>query len=66
VCAAHGIEHRFTKPAHPWTKGQVECFNRTRKEATVRHYHYHTTVQLKEHLQAFLLAENHGKRLKRL
>ena len=66
VCDEHGIEHRFTKPAHPWTNGQVERFNRTLKEATVRRYHYQTTTQLNEHLQAFLLAYNHGKRLKRL
>lgn len=62
----HGIEHRFTKPAHPWTNGQVERFNRRLKEATVRQYHYQTTAQLNEHLQAFLLAYNPGKRLKRL
>ena len=24
VYTEHGIEHRFTKPAHPWTNGQVE------------------------------------------
>jgi transposase InsO family protein len=24
VCAEHGIEHRLTKPNHPWTNGQVE------------------------------------------
>ena len=66
VCDEHGIEHRFTKPAHPWTNGQVERFNRTLKEATVRRYHYQTTTELNEHLQAFLLAYNHAKRLKRL
>lgn len=66
VCDEHGIEHRFTKPAHPWTNGQVERFNRTLKEATVRHYHYRTADELNQHLQAFLRAYNHGKRLKRL
>ena len=66
VCDEHGIEHRFAKPAHPWTNGQVERFNRTLKEATVRQYHDQTTAQRNEHLQAFLLAYNHGKRLKRL
>ena len=40
--------------------------NRTLKEATVQRYHYQTTVQLNDHLQAFLLAYNHAKRLKRL
>ena len=28
VCRAHGIEHRLTKPNHPWTNGQVERMNR--------------------------------------
>jgi transposase InsO family protein len=66
VCDEHGIEHRFTKPAHPWTNGQVERMNRTLKEAPVLRYHYQTSEQLNEHLQAFLLAYNHAKRLKTL
>jgi transposase InsO family protein len=66
VCAEHGIEHRFTKPGHPWTNGQLERMNRTSKEATVQRYHYQTTAELNEHLQAFLLAYNHAKRLKTL
>jgi hypothetical protein len=24
ICREHGIEHRLTKPSHPWTNGQVE------------------------------------------
>lgn len=64
VCLEHGIEHRFTKPAHPWTNGQVERMNRTIKEATVHRYHYQTIDELNQHLQAFLLAYNHAKRLK--
>jgi transposase InsO family protein len=39
-CREHGIEHRLTKPNHPWTNGQVERMNRTIKEATVRRYYY--------------------------
>ena len=42
ICREHGIEHRLTKPNHPWTNGQVERMNRTLKEATVRRYHYDT------------------------
>ena len=53
-CRAFGVEHRLTKPAHPWTNGQVERFNRTSKQATVQRYHYEST------------AYNHAKRLKRL
>ncbi|RAK07805.1 integrase-like protein, partial [Salipiger aestuarii] len=36
ICKANGIEHRLTKPNHPWTNGQVERMNRTIKEATVK------------------------------
>src|SRR5665213_1881141 len=32
ICREHGIEHRLTKPNHPWTNGQVERMNRTIKD----------------------------------
>ncbi|MDI1328165.1 MAG: integrase core domain-containing protein [Brevundimonas sp.] len=66
VCFEHGVEHRFTKPNHPWTTGQVERMNRTLKEATVRRYHYNSHQQLRQHLAAFLDAYNFAKRLKTL
>jgi transposase InsO family protein len=66
ICREHAIEHRFTKPNHPWTNGQVERMNRTLKDATVRRYHYDTHRQLGEHLAAFLEAYNFAKRLKTL
>ena len=66
ICRAFGVEHRLTKPAYPWTNGQVECFHRTLKEATVQRYHDQTTAQLNEYRQAFLLAYNRAERLKRL
>lgn len=66
VCQEYGIDHRFTKPAHPWPSGQVERMNRTSKEATVQRYHYQTTDELNHHLPTFLLAYNHAKRLKTL
>lgn len=65
-CAVANIDHRLTKPNHPWTNGQVERMNRTLKEATVRKYHYATHDQLKEHLQNFVDAYNFAKRLKTL
>lgn len=66
VCAKNDIDHRLTKPNHPWTNGQVERMNRTIKEATVRRYYYDTHEQLKTHLQAFVGAYNFAKRLKTL
>src|SRR3984885_14062748 len=50
VCREHGIEHRLTKPNHPWTNGQVERMNRTIKDATVKRYHYESNGQLVRHL----------------
>ena len=32
ICREHGIEHRLTKPNHPWTNGQVERMNRTSRK----------------------------------
>ena len=66
LCRSHEIEHRLTKPNHPWTNGQVERMNRTLKEATVRRYHYDSQDQLRQHLAAFLDAYNFAKRLKTL
>ena len=65
-CQQNGIEHRLTKPNHPWTNGQVERMNRTLKEATVKRYHYGSHEQLRDHLQTFLDAYNFAKRLKTL
>jgi transposase InsO family protein len=61
-----GIEHRLTKPNHPWTNGQVERMNRTIKEATCKRYHYQNHASLRDHLAAFLDGYNFAKRLKTL
>ena len=66
ACETNGIEHRTTQPAHPWTNGQVERMNRTLKDATVRRYHYSSHDELRQHLQLFLDAYNHARRLKTL
>ena len=66
ACTQLQIDHRLTRPNHPWTNGQVERMNRTLKEATVRTYHYDTHEQLRAHLAAFLNAYNFAKRLKTL
>jgi transposase InsO family protein len=64
ICRASGIEHRLTKPNHPWTNGQVERMNRTLKEATVNRYHYDNHEQLRAHLADFVTAYNFARRLK--
>ena len=40
--------------------------NRTLKDATVKRYHYETHEQLRAHLQLFVDAYNHARRLKTL
>jgi hypothetical protein len=64
ICRANDIEHRLTKPNHPWTNGQVERMNRTIKKATVNRYHYETHYQLRQHMADFVTADNLGRRLK--
>ena len=66
ICNANEIEHRLTKPNHPWTNGQVERMNRTIKEATVKRYHYNDHEQLRRHLDLFVDTYNHARRLKTL
>jgi transposase InsO family protein len=66
ICEANAIEHRLTKPNHPWTNGQVERMNRTIKDATTKRYHYDSHDLLERHLELFLDAYNHARRLKTL
>lgn len=66
ACNEHGVQHRLTKPNHPWTNGQVERMNRTLKEATVQRYHYDNHQQLQRHLIDFITAYNFARRLKTL
>src|SRR5215216_3734208 len=66
ACADLDIEHRLTKPRHPWTNGQVERMNRTIKDATVKRFHYVSHDQLRQHLADFISAYNFGRRLKTL
>ncbi|AHD02128.1 integrase [Leisingera methylohalidivorans DSM 14336] len=66
ICQAHGIEHRLTKPNHPWTNGQVERMSRTIKEAKVKRSQYDSHDQLRTHLADFMAADNFARRLKTL
>jgi hypothetical protein len=64
--AQNDIDHRLTKPKHPWANGQVERMNRTIKDATVKRFHYETHNQLRSHLADFVSAYNYAKQLKTL
>jgi transposase InsO family protein len=66
ACAELNIDHRLTKPRHPWTNGQVERMNRTIKDATVKRFHYENHDQLRQHLADFVAAYNFARRLKTL
>ena len=80
ICEANGIEHRLTKPNHPWScedqktvrgtvfpsNGQVERMNRTIKDATVKRFYYEDHNQLRTHLADFMDAYNFARRLKTL
>jgi transposase InsO family protein len=66
ACAQNHIDHRLTKPKHPWTNGQVERMNRTIKDATVKRFYYETHEQLRTHLADFVTAYNFARRLKTL
>ncbi len=66
ICEANAIEHRLTKPNHPWTNGQVERMNRTIKDATVKRYHDDSHEQLRTHLTDFMDACNFARRPKTL
>jgi transposase InsO family protein len=80
ACVKADIDHRTTRPKHPWsleetetiqrivspTNGQVERMNRTIKDATVKRYHYDDHNQLERHLADFVMAYNFARRLKTL
>lgn len=59
ICEVDGIEHRLTKPDHPWTNGQKERMNRKIKDATAKRFQYD---QLRAHLTDVMAACNFARR----
>ena len=66
ICETNDIEHRLTKPSHPWTNGQAKQMNRTIKEVTVKRFHYENHDQLRTHLANFMADHKFARRLKTL
>ena len=66
VCGEHGVEHRPTKPCHPWTDGRAERMNRAVKDATSKAFHHPGLEALEAHVLAFVAAYDSAKRLKAL
>ena len=66
ICEADGIEHRLTKPHHPWSDGQAKPTNRTIRAATVGRFHYGDHNQLRTHLAQVMAANNPARSLKPL
>ena len=66
VCKSNGIKHKLTQFKHPWTNGQVERFNRTFKDNTIKKYYYKDISELCKHLEDFMLVYNFSKKLKAL
>jgi transposase InsO family protein len=56
ACANANIDHRLTKPNHPWINGQLERMNRTIKEATVKRCYDETHQHFRQHLIDFVSA----------
>jgi Integrase core domain len=64
TCESNGIEHRPTKPYHPWTNRQAGQMVRTIKEATTKSFHYTSIQGLRRHVADWLIAYNFAKQLK--
>ena len=65
-CLSEGIDHRTTKPAHPWTNGQVERVNGILEEKTIKRFTYDSHEQIRQHLKQLQVHWNYYKRHKTL
>ena len=65
-CWSQGIDHRTTKPAHPWTNGQVERLNGILQEQTTKTFQYTSHEEIRQHLKQLEIHWNYYKRHKTL
>ena len=66
MCEENNIQHRLTKFKYPWTNGQVERFNRTWKENTIKKCHYENVEEFRKHILFWVADYNFNKKLKSL
>lgn len=66
ACQIFGIEHRKTKPAHPWTNGMAERMVGTTKDHTCKLNRYFSGEEAKADIKQFQIAHNFNRRLKQL
>jgi hypothetical protein len=58
ICNEFEIEHRLTKPYHPWTNGMVEKSNDTVKSNTTWIHMYETKEEMETDIWQFMLFYN--------
>jgi len=66
VCIENAIEHRRTKPFHPWARNEALAMGRAIEDATVGLFRYDDIGRLKAHVLAFVAGYNASKHLKAL
>ncbi len=64
ICEWLEIEHRTTKPYHPWTNGQAERMVRTVKENTTKIHYYQEVKEAIKDIKRFQDTWNYYKKLK--
>lgn len=62
LLASHGVEHTFTRPAHPWTNGRIERLFRTFKQTVFAHVWLFASVgEIDRYCRDFLLFYNRDR-----
>ena len=64
ICEWLEIEHKTTKPYHPWTNGQAEIMVRIVKNHTTKVHHYQNVSEAIKDIKRFQDTWNYYKKLK--